>query len=187
MVAITICGDLGAPQNKVSHCFHCFPIYLPWRYWARLPWSCLSIDYFYIDFLSHIFSLVQCLSRVWLFVTPWTAARQTFLSITNSRIYSNACPLSQWCHPTISLSVVPFCSLLQSFSASGSFQMSQFFASGGQSIGVSASTSVLPMNIHDWFPLWWSAWISLQSKGPSRVFSNTTGQKHQFFSTQLSL
>ena len=88
--------------------------------------------------------------------------------------------------PTISFSVVPF-SCLQSFPAVGSFQMSQFFASGGQSIGVSASTSVLPMNIQDWFPLGWTGWISLQSKGLSRVFSNPTVQKHQFFSAQLSL
>ena len=102
-------------------------------------------------------------------------------------LYSNSCPLSWWCHPTISSSVVPFCSCLQSFLALGSFQISQFFPSGGQSIGVSASTSVLPMNIKDWFPLEWTGWISLQSKGLSRVFSNTTVQKHQFFGAQLSL
>ena len=104
-----------------------------------------------------------------------------------SGLYSNSCPLSQWCHPIISSSVIPFFSCLQSFPASGSFQMSQFFASGGQSIGVSASTSVLPMNIQNWFPLGWTGWISLQSKGLSKVFSNTTVQKHQFFSAQLSL
>ena len=103
------------------------------------------------------------------------------------RVYSNSCPLSWWCHPTISSSVVPFSSHLQSFPGSGSFQMSQFFASGGQSIGVLASASVLPMNIHDWLPLGWTGWISLQSKGLSRGFSNTTVQKHQFFSAQLSL
>ena len=100
---------------------------------------------------------------------------------------SNSCPSSQWCHPTISSSVVPFSSWLQSFPASESFQMRQFFASGDPSIGVSSSTSVLPMNIQDWFPLGWTGWISLQSKGLSRVFSNTTVQKHQFFSAQLSL
>ena len=94
------------------------------------------------------------------------------------RVYSNSCPLSQWCHPTISSSVVPFSSCFQSFPASGSFPMSQFFASGGQSIVVSASTSVLPMNTQDWFPLGCTGWISLQSKGLSRVFSNTTFQKH---------
>ena len=102
-------------------------------------------------------------------------------------VYSDSCPLSQWCHPAISSSVIPFSSWLQSFSASGSFQMSQFFASGGQGIGVSASTSVFPMNIQDWFPLGWTGWISLQSKGLSRIFSNTTVQKHQFFGAQLSL
>ena len=103
------------------------------------------------------------------------------------RTYSNSCPLSRWCHPTISSSVVPFSSSLQSFPASGSFPMTQFFASGGQSIGVSASATVLPMNIQGWFPLWWTCWISLQSKGLSRVFSNTTVQKHKFFGAQLSL
>ena len=103
------------------------------------------------------------------------------------RLHPNPCPLSQWCHPTISSSVIPFSSCPQSGPASGSFQMSQLFASGGQSIGVSASTSVLPMNTKDWSPLGWTGWISLQSKGLSRVFSNTTLQKHQCFSTQLSL
>ena len=101
------------------------------------------------------------------------------------KVYSNSRPWSQWCHPTISSSVVPFSSRLQAFPASGSFQMSQLFTSGGQSIGVSASTSVLPMNIQDWSPLGWTGWISLQSKGLSRVFSNTTVQKHQFFGVQL--
>ena len=101
-------------------------------------------------------------------------------------VYSNSSPLSRWCHPTISSSVVPFSSRLQSFPASGSFQMSQLLASGGQSTGVSASASVLPMIIPDWSPLGWTGWISLQSKGLSRVFANTTVQKHPFFSTQLS-
>ena len=103
------------------------------------------------------------------------------------RAYSNSSPSHLWCHPTISSFVVTFSSYLQSFPASGSFPMSQFFASGSQSIGVSASASVLPMNIQDWFPLEWTGWISLQSKGLSKVFSNTTVQKHQFFGTQLSL
>ena len=102
-------------------------------------------------------------------------------------IYPNSCPLSQWRHPTISSCVVPFSSCPQSFPASGSFQMIQLFASGGQSIRVSASTSVPPMNTQDWSPLGWTGWVSLQSKGLSRVFSNTIVQKHQFFSTQLSL
>ena len=103
------------------------------------------------------------------------------------RVYSNSCPSSGWCHPIISSSVVPLSSCPQSFPASGSFQLSQLFASGGQSIAVSASTSVLPMNTPDWSPLGWPSWISLQSKGPSRVFSNATVQKHQLFSAQLSL
>ena len=101
--------------------------------------------------------------------------------------YSNSCLSSRRCHPTISSSVIPFSSCLQSFPASGSFQMSQFFPSSGQSIGVSALRSVLPMNIHNQSPLEWTGWISLQSKGLSRVYFNTTVQKHQFFSTQLSL
>ena len=101
-------------------------------------------------------------------------------------VYLNSCPLNWWCHPTISPSVIPFSSHLQSFPALGSFPMSQLFISGGQSIGVSASTSVLPMNTQDWFPLKCNGFISLQSKGLSRVFSNTTVQKHQFFGAQLS-
>jgi len=100
---------------------------------------------------------------------------------------SNSCPLSRWCHSTISSSVIPFSSHLQSFPASGSFQMSQFFASGGQSFGVLASTSVLSMNTQDWSPLGWTHWISLQPKGLSRVFSKTIVQKHQFLGVQLSL
>ena len=111
-------------------------------------------------------------------------ARPPFPSPT-PRIYPNPCPSSQWCHPTISSSVIPFSSCPQSFQSSGSFQMSQLFASGGQSIGVSASISVLPLNTQDWSPLGWTGWISLQSKGLSRVFSNTTVQKHQFFSALL--
>ena len=102
-------------------------------------------------------------------------------------VYTNSCALSRWCHLTISPSVVSFSSSLQSFPTSGSFQMSQLFTSGGQSIGVSASTSVLPMNTHNWFLLGWTGWISFQSKRLSRVFSNTTVQKHQFVGGQLSL
>ena len=173
---------------------------------------------------------VQSLSQVRFFATPWTAAHQASLSITNSPsllklmsiksdmciqfscsvvseflwphglqharppcplptpwVYPNSCPLSWWCHPTISSPVVPFSSCPQSFPASESFPISQLLASGGQSIGVSASTSVLPMNAQDWYPLGWTGWISLQSKGLSRVFSNTTVQKHQYFGAQLSL
>ena len=122
------------------------------------------------------FSSIQLLSHVWLFATPWAAERQASLSITNSEACSNSC------HPAISFSVTLFCP--QSFSASGSSSVSQFFASGGQSIGVLASASVLPMNIQDWFPL---GLISLLSRGLSRGFSSTVVWKHYFFSTQPSL
>ena len=133
------------------------------------------------------FSSVKLLSHVRFFVTPWTTADQASLSITNSQSPPDPCPLSWWCHPTVSSSVVLFSSCLQSFPASRSFQMSQPFTSGGQSIGVSASTSVLPMSTQDWSPLRWTGWVSLQSKGLSRVFCNTTVKKHQFFCAQLSL
>ena len=135
--------------------------------------------------LSHIF-VVQSLSHVWLFVAPWTI-EWTPCPSPFPRDCLNSCPLSQWCHPTISSSVVPFSSCPQSFPASGSFPMSQLFASGGWSIEASASSSVLPMNIQDWFPLELTALISLQSKGLSRVFSNTAAQKQQFFGAQPSL
>ena len=102
-------------------------------------------------------------------------------------VYSNSRPSSRWCHPAISSSVVPFSSCPQSLSASGSFPVSQLFAWGGPSIGISASASFLPMNTQDWSPLEWTSWLSLQSKGLSRVFSNTTVQKHRFFGTQLCL
>ena len=113
-------------------------------------------------------------------------ARPPCLSPTPG-VQPNPCPLSWWCQPTISSSVIPFSSCPQSFPASWSFPMSQLFASGAQSIGVSASTSVLPMNTQDWSPLGWTGWISLQSKGLSRVFSNTTVQKHQFGKTNTIL
>ena len=127
---------------------------------------------------------VQSLSRVWVFATPWTVARQAPRPSPTPRVYPNSCPLSRWWHPTISSSVVPFSSCLQSFPTSESFQMTQLFTSGGQNIGVSASASVLPMNIQDWFPLSLTGWISMQSKGLSRVFSNSAVQKHWFFSAQ---
>ena len=144
---------------------------------------CMICDY---TFYNTVYSSVRSLSHVQL-CDPMDCSRPSlaFPSPTPG-VHLNSCPLSQWCHPTISSSVVTFSSCPQSFPASSSFQMSQFFASGGQSIGVSASASVLPMNIQDWFPLGWTGWISLQFKGLSRVFSNTTVQKHQFFSTQLS-
>ena len=135
------------------------------------------------------FSQVQFshLSHVWLFATSWTAARQAYCPSPTPGACSNSCSSRWWCHPTISSSVITFSSHLQSFPALGSFSMSRFFTSGGQNIGVSASNSVLSMDIQDWFPLGWTVWISLQSKGFSRVFSNTTVQKHQFFGAQPSL
>ena len=133
-----------------------------------------------------ILSSAQSLRPVWPFATPWTPAHQASCPSPTPRVHPNPCPSSRWCHPTISSSVVPFSSCPQSFPTSGSFQMSQLFASGGQNIGVSTSVSVLPVNIQDWSPLEWTSWISLQSKGLLRVF-NTTIQKHQFFGAQLSL
>ena len=135
-------------------------------------------------FLIFLFSSVQSLSHVQLSETPWTAAHWAPCPLSTPRVCSNSWPSSQWCHPTISSSVIPFSSCPQSFPSSGSFSMSQFFTSGGQSIG--ASASVLPMSIQDWFPLVFTGLISLQLEGLSRVFSSTTVQKHQFFSTQLS-
>ena len=133
------------------------------------------------------FSSVQLLSRVRL-CNPMNYARHARppCPLPTPGVYSNPCPSSQWRHPTISSSVVPFSSCPQSLPASGSFPVSQLFPWGGQSTGVSASTSVLPMNTQDWSPLGWSGWISLQSMRLSRVFSNTIVQKHQFFSAQLS-
>ena len=148
------------------------------------PWILTSKDPHWI---SSVHESVQSLSCVWLFATPWTATHQASLSITISRACSNSCPSNWWCHPTISSSGVPFSSCLQSFPASGAFQMSPFFTSGVQSIGVSASASVLSMNIQGWFPLRLTGLIFLQFKGLSRVSSNTTVQKHQFFSAQPSL
>ena len=132
------------------------------------------------------FCSIQLLSRVRLFATPWTTACQASCPSPAPKVHPNSCPLSRWCHPTVSSSVVPFSSCPQSFPASRSFQMSQPFASGGQSTGVSASASFLPKNTQDWSPLEWTGWISLQSKGLARVFSSTAVQNHQFFGTQFS-
>ena len=180
-------------MNKNRKYFSCF-FKLPLTHLPFLAFPCSLTPcnlvlrfqcFFYWDTsLGFRFLSVQSLSHVQLFVTPWTAACQASLSITNSW---SLCPSNWWCHPTISSSVVPFSSCLQSFPASGPFPMSQFFASGGWSIGASASASVLPMNIQDWFPLELTGWISLQFKGLSRVFSNTTVQKDPLFSAQLSL
>ena len=132
------------------------------------------------------FRWVQSLSRVQLFATPWTAAQWASLSINNSWGLLKVMYIKSAMPSNHLILCVPFSSHLQSFPASGSFQMSQFFASGGQSTGVSDSALVLPMNIQDWFPLGWTGWVSLKSKGLSRVFSNTTVQKHQFFNFHYS-
>ena len=147
--------------------------------WSGLPFP----SPIYLEYYQYQFSLSVMSDSLRLHGLP---RHQASLSITNSRCLLKLMSIELWCHPTISSSVVPFSSCSQSFPASGSFQMSQFFASGGQRIGVWASASVLPMNIQDWFPLGLTGWISLKSKGLSRVFSNTTVWKHQFLSTQLS-
>ena len=138
------------------------------------------------SFVSSIFSSVQSPSRVRLFVTPWTAAHHASLSITSSQSLPKLMSIESVMPSSYLILCCPLLLLPLIFPTSGSFPMSQLFASGGQSIGVSASTSVLPMNTQDWSPLGWTGWISLQSKGLSTVFSNTTVQKHQFFSTQPS-
>ena len=144
------------------------------------------LDWVVISFFKWLiqFSSVQSLSHVQLFATPWITACQPPYPSSTPRVHSDSCPSSQWCHPAISSSVVPFSSCSQSLPAAESFPVSQLFAWGGQSIGVLALASVLPMNTQDW-SLGWTCWISLQSKGLSRVFSNTTLQKHQFFCAQL--
>ena len=141
----------------------------------------------YVVLLSIIPVVVQSLSHVWLFATPWTAACQASLSFTVSQSLLKLMSIESVMPSTISLSVIPFSSCLQSFPASGSFQMSQLFTSGGQRIGVSASASVLPMNIQGWFPLGLTVLISLLPKGLSKVSSTTTVRKHQFFGAQPSL
>ena len=162
-----------------SGCFH-----LAWLFWhSSTSLHVLTAHPFY----CWVIFVVQSLSHVLLFVTPWTAARQASLSFTIFWSLLNSYPLNQWCHPTISFSVIPFSSCPHSFPASGSFPMSQFFTSSGQSIGASASASVLPMNIQVWFPLRLTSFILLQFKRLSGVFSNTTVQKHQFFGAQPSL
>ena len=139
-----------------------------------------------ITFLLPLLSSVQSLSCVWLFATPWTTALRASLSITNSRSLLKPMSIESVMPSSHLILCCPFSSCPQSLPASGSFQMSQLFTWGGQSTGVSASASVLPVNTQDWSPLGWTGWISLQSKGLSRVFPNTTVPKHQLFSAQLS-
>ena len=130
--------------------------------------------------------LVHSFSRVQLFAAPWTQHTRPLCPSPTPGVHPNSCPSSRWCHPAISSSIVPFSSCPQYLPASESFPMNQLFSWGGQSIGVSALASVLPMNTQDWSYLGWTGWISLQFKGLSRVLSNTTVQKHQFVSAQLS-
>ena len=150
--------------------------------------SCMTLTYIIWNVRPPLqtgtFSSVQSLSPVWL-CDPMNAARQASLSPTPG-VHSNSHALSRWYHPAISSSVIPFSSCPQSLPASESFPMSQHFTLGGQSTGVSALASFVPKNTQDWAPLEWTDWLSLQSKALSRVFSNTTVQKHQFFSAQLS-
>ena len=160
--------------------FHFEQIFYPCIICNNMSWS--FGKYQFIQFSSF-----QLLSRVWLFATPRIAAPRPPCPSPTPRVYSNPCPSSWWCHPAISSSVIPFSSYPQSLLASGSFPMSQLFARGGQSTGVSALASFLPKKSQGWSPLEWTGWISLQYKGLSRVFSNTTVQKYPFFSAQPSL
>ena len=163
-----------------------WPAYVPLIGWpAYVPPNC-SMRRTRRRLLMTGFSSVQLLSHVWLFATPWTPACQASLSITNSQSLLKLMPIELVVPSNHLILCCPLLSCPQSFPASGSFTMSQFFASGGQSIGVSASTSVLPVNMQDWSLLGWTRWISLQSKELSKVFSNITVQKDQFFGAQLS-
>ena len=168
MAAVTIHNDFGTQEKKIYHCFHFAPFYLPSSDGTGCHdlWFSLSVVSGSLQPHRLQHTRLPCPSPI-------------------PKACSNACPSSLWCHPTISSSVVPLSSSPQSFPASESFLMSQFFTSGGQSIG--ASAWFFPMNIQDWFPLGWTGWISLKFKGLSSVFSNTTVQKRQIFDTQLSL
>ena len=156
------------PTQKPNLLFECFPNWVSCLNLNTIPEIRPTVTKIWRGergwYIMPTVSSVQSFNHVRLFATPWAAACQASRSIPTPRAYSNPCPLSWWCHPTISSSVVPFSSCLQSFPASGSFPVSQFFVSGSQSIGVSASASVLPMNIQDWFPLGLTGWISLQSR-----------------------
>ena len=180
---------------RYSYCvnFRCIEKWFSYMHVYTYNW--IYFPYFSIIVYCKILNLVPCaiqLSSVTqsypTLCDPMDYSMPGFLCLSpTNRACSDSRPSSRWCHPTILSSVIPFSSCLPSFPASGSFPVSQFFTSGDQSIGASASTSVLPMNIQDWFPLILTSWISLQSKGLTRVFSNTTFQKHQFFGAQLSL
>ena len=166
-----------------NHLILCYPLLLLTSIFPSITVfsSELALRIRWPKYWSFSISSVQSLSLIWLFATPWTVARQASLSITNSQSLLKLMSFCWWCHATISSSVIAFSACLPSFPASGSFPMSQFFSWDGQSIGASTSASVLPMNIQGWFPLGLTSLICLQSKGLSRVFSNTTVQRHQFF------
>ena len=177
-------------QEKFSTFYH----WVKWKLWACRLWplKCWGTSPFYSHYVENFYpermiSSSHSFSHVQLFATPGTASCQASMSITNSWSLLKLVSIQPVMNPTISSSVIPFSSCLQSFPASQSFPRSQFFALGGQSIGFSALASVLPMNIQNWFHLGMTGYMSLQSKGLSRVFSNTTVQKHQFFGAQLSL
>ena len=159
-----------------------------WATWRQIHthWKPYDSHYSHFSKTSSIFSSVQSLSHVWLLVTPWTVAHQASFSITKSQSLLKFMSIESEMPSNHLILCCPLLLLPSIFPVSWSFQMSQLFSSGGQSIGVSASISVLPMNTQDWSPLGWTGWISLQSKGLSRVFSNTTVQNHQFFGAQLS-
>ena len=174
---------LSSSSNKPK-----VPSYCTFSYFFFLHFQLLTLLKLVLWNMQHFqISSVQLLSSVQLFATHGLQHARLPCPTPTSRACSNSCPSTLWCHPTISSSIISFSSRLQSFPASGTFQMSQFFVSGGQSIGASASASVFPMNIQDWFPLGWTDWISLQSKGLSRVFFNTTIQNYQLLSAQRSL
>ena len=162
--------------------------FLGLKCWYLINIILILISIFFTFSVSSVAQLCPTLCDPMNCSTPSFPVHHQLQELAQTHVHRvHPCPSNSWYHPTISSSVVPFSSCLQSFPASGSFPMSQFFASGGQSIGASVSASVLPMNIQDWFPLGWTGWISLQSKGLSRVFSNTTLQNHQFFGAQFSL
>ena len=172
-------GAWWATVHRVAKCW-------TWLKWLSMVFGNNSINMNTILNFQVQFSSVQSLSCGRLFVTPWITAHQASLSITNSWSSLRLMSIESGMPSSHLILCRPFSYCPQSLPASGSFPMSQFFTCGGQSIGVSASTSVLPMNTQDWSPLGWTGWTSLQSKGLSRVFSNTTVQKHQFFGAQLS-
>ena len=181
-------SKLGKEFVKVVYCYSAYLTYMQSTSCKMPGWMKHKLESRLtgeILIISDMQMSVQLLSCDSLLHKPWHARPPC--PLPTPRVHPNPCPWSQWCHPTISSSVIPFSACPQSFPEWGSFQMSQLFALGGQSTEVSASTSVLPMNTQDWSPLGWTGWISVQSKGLSRVFSNTTVQKHKYFSAQLSL